>query len=47
MPSVLSLRLEDSAIDLYVFAGADPKARLTAYTAVTGRATAPQPWAFG
>ncbi|WP_185749220.1 glycoside hydrolase family 31 protein [Humibacillus xanthopallidus] len=47
MPSVLSLGLDDSAIDLYVFAGADPRARLTAYTALTGRATAPQPWAFG
>ena len=47
MPSVLSLGLDDSAIDLYVFAGADPRARLTAYTALTGRAKAPQPWAFG
>ena len=47
MPSVLSLGLDDSAIDLYVFAGADPRTRLTAYTALTGRAKAPQPWAFG
>jgi alpha-D-xyloside xylohydrolase len=46
-PSVLSLTLEDSAIDLYVFAGADPGARLTAYTALTGRADVPPPWAFG
>lgn len=47
MPSVLSLGLDDCAIDLYVFAGDDPAARLTAYTALTGRPDVPQPWAFG
>jgi alpha-D-xyloside xylohydrolase len=47
MPSVLSLGVHDSAIDLYVFADADPAARLTAYTSLTGRADVPEPWAFG
>ena len=46
-PSVLSLGIEDRAVDLYVFAGSDPGARLTAYTDLTGRADVPPPWAFG
>lgn len=46
-PSVLSLGIEDGAIDLYVFAGPDPGARLTNYTDLTGRADVPPPWAFG
>ena len=46
-PSVLGLDVADSVIDLYVLAGADLGARLTAYTALTGRPDVPQPWAFG
>ena len=46
-PSVLSIGVDDPVIDLYVVAGADPAARLTAYTALTGRPDVPQPWAFG
>ena len=44
-PSVLSLGVDDAVIDLYVVAGADPAARLTAYTALTG--TAGRPAAVG
>ena len=46
-PSVLSLTANDDAIDLYVIAGGDPKERLRAYTALTGRAYVPPLWAFG
>ncbi|PSL08386.1 alpha-D-xyloside xylohydrolase [Haloactinopolyspora alba] len=46
-PSVLSLRVADEAIDLYVLAGPDPKDRLAAYTGLTGRAPVPPLWAFG
>ena len=46
-PSVLSIGVDDPVIDLYVMAGADPAARLTAYTALTGRPDVPPPWAFG
>ncbi len=46
-PSVLSIGVDDPVIDLYVVAGADPAARLTAYTALTGRPDVPPPWAFG
>jgi alpha-D-xyloside xylohydrolase len=46
-PSVLSLGLEDTAVDLYVFVDGDPGTRLTAYTDLTGRADVPPPWAFG
>lgn len=46
-PSVLSLTANDDAIDLYVIAGGDPKERLRAYTALTGRAYVPSLWAFG
>lgn len=45
--SVLSLAVEAEAIDLYVMVGSDPAARLTAYTALTGRPDVPEPWAFG
>ena len=45
--SVLSLEVEDDFIDLYVVVGDDPAARLTAYTALTGRPDVPEPWAFG
>ena len=46
-PSVLSLAVPDTALDLYLFVGPDPKQRLTSYTALTGRAHVPDPWAFG
>jgi len=46
-PSVLSLTVPDSAIDLYLVVGADPKLRLTSYTALTGRSHVPDAWAFG
>ncbi|MGG5261141.1 TIM-barrel domain-containing protein [Phycicoccus avicenniae] len=46
-PSVLSLGVADAAVDLYVVAGEEPAARLSAYTALTGRADVPEPWAFG
>ena len=46
-PSVLSLSVPDTAVDLYLIVGADPKVRLTSYTALTGRAHVPDPWAFG
>jgi alpha-D-xyloside xylohydrolase len=46
-PSVLSLGVADPAVDLYVVAGEEPAARLSAYTALTGRADVPEPWAFG
>jgi alpha-D-xyloside xylohydrolase len=46
-PSVLGLTVDDEAIDLYVFAGASPRQRLTSYTALTGRASVPPLWAFG
>lgn len=46
-PSVLSLGVADTAIDLYVVAGEQPASRLSAYTALTGRADVPEPWAFG
>ena len=47
LPSVLSLEVEDGALDLYVVVGTDPRARLTAYTALTGRGPRPPLWAFG
>ena len=46
-PSVLGLDVEDDYLDLYLFVDDDPAARLTAYTALTGRPTVPPPWAFG
>ena len=46
-PSVLSLRVPDAALDLYLIVDPDPKQRLTAYTALTGRPHVPDPWAFG
>jgi alpha-D-xyloside xylohydrolase len=45
--SVLALTVDDEAIDLYVIAGGSPRQRLTAYTALTGRASVPPLWAFG
>ena len=47
LPSVLSLGVADEAIDLYLIADPSPKARLTSYTALTGRAGALPPWALG
>jgi len=46
-PSVLGLTVADEAVDLYLVAGGAPKARLTAYTALTGRPDVPPLWAFG
>ena len=46
-PSVLSLTVPDDTLDLYLVVGPDPKARLASYTALTGRAYVPDPWAFG
>ncbi len=46
-PSVLSLQVADDAMDLYVVAGPDPKARLSTYTELTGRGATPPLWAFG
>ncbi len=46
-PSVLSLTVPDTAMDLYLIVDPDPKKRLTAYTALTGRAHVPDLWAFG
>lgn len=46
-PSVMGLAVDDEAVDLYVIAGRSPKQRLTAYTALTGRAAVPPLWSFG
>ena len=46
-PSVLSVEAKDSALDLVLIAESDPKARLLAYTQLTGRAGVPPLWAFG
>ncbi len=46
-PSVLGLAVADQALDLYLVTGATPKARLTAYTSLTGRPDVPPLWAFG
>lgn len=46
-PSVLSLTLADSALDLVLIGEADPRVRLASYTALTGRADLPPLWAFG
>ncbi len=46
-PSVLSLRLDDQAIDLIVVVSSDPKRRLAEYTRLTGTAPQPPLWALG
>lgn len=46
-PSVLSLELDDDALDLFVFASPDPAQRLADYTALTGHSQRPPLWAFG
>jgi len=46
-PSVLSLTVPDTALDLYLIVGPDPKERLKSYTALTGRSHVPDLWAFG
>ncbi len=46
-PSVLSVRLDDQALDLIVVVDADPKRRLTEYTRLTGTAPQPPLWALG
>lgn len=47
MPSAFGITAHDDAADLYVVVGADPKRRLTSYTALTGRADVPPLWSFG
>ncbi|AXE37688.1 glycoside hydrolase family 31 protein [Acidipropionibacterium virtanenii] len=46
-PSVLGLTLDDSGLDLIMFAAPTPEARLGDYTALTGTAKRPPLWAFG
>ena len=46
-PSVLSIRLDDQALDLIVVVSADPKRRLAEYTRLTGTAPQPPLWALG
>lgn len=46
-PSVLSLDVDDEAIDLYVFTASTPAERLADYTTLTGRGRRPPLWAFG
>lgn len=46
-PSVLSFECEEEGLDLFVFAATTPKARLSAYTGLTGRAGVPPRWALG
>ncbi len=46
-PSVLSLDIDDEALDLYVFSGPTPTGRLADYTTLTGRGRRPPLWAFG
>lgn len=46
-PAVLGLSIADTALDLILFTGETPKERLRDYTALTGRALRPDPWAFG
>ena len=46
-PSVLGITLDDEALDLILFAAPTPKERLFDYTALTGRASRPELWAFG
>jgi alpha-D-xyloside xylohydrolase len=48
LPGVLSVSVEDDVLDLYLVISRDPKARLTRYTDLTGRARGvPPAWAFG
>lgn len=46
-PSVLSLSVDDEAIDLYVLGRPTPAQRMADYTLLTGRARRPPSWAFG
>lgn len=46
-PAVLGLSIADTALDIILFAAETPKERLRDYTALTGRAPRPDPWAFG
>lgn len=46
-PSVLGLQVDAADLDLYLVCRRDPRTRLTAYTALTGRPQKPEPWAFG
>lgn len=46
-PGGMSIGVTDELLDLHLVVGDDPKQRLTAYTALTGRPEVPPPWAFG
>lgn len=46
-PSAMALRVTDYLLDLHVAVADSPKDRLSSYTALTGRAEVPPPWAFG
>lgn len=46
-PSVLSLELDDEALDLFIFVNDDPSQRLADYVHLTGKAQVPPVWAFG
>ncbi|MEO1064540.1 MAG: TIM-barrel domain-containing protein [Actinomycetota bacterium] len=46
-PSVLSLDVDDEAIDLYLVAAPTPAEQLADYTTLTGRGARPPLWAFG
>jgi alpha-D-xyloside xylohydrolase len=46
-PSVLSLTVDDEALDLYLSISPSPAQRLADYTELTGRGRRPPLWAFG
>jgi len=46
-PSVMEIENEEDRLDLFLIGGDSPKARLTAYTDLTGRMPVPPRWAFG
>ena len=46
-PSVMEIENEEDRLDLFLIGGDAPKARLTAYTGLTGRMPVPPRWAFG
>ncbi len=45
--SSFDLKVVNTPVSFYVFAGADPKSVLTAYTSITGRPQNPPLWTFG
>ncbi|MEL6893297.1 MAG: TIM-barrel domain-containing protein, partial [Actinomycetota bacterium] len=46
-PSVMSLDVDDEALDLYITVSPSPTQRLADYTELTGRGRRPPLWAFG